>query len=215
MQGLKRVLGLLMILSILASCSKSDKVISGNLLQKRKYNKGFFVDRKSKKDFKVNSYKTERTTDKLLSTYTAKTIEIDQYKSEVEVPEYVAEELTASIGDDAVISQLKDVKSINPLLDNYVEQVNVESKLEEEEVAETKIEKLGMWGFFVSLVPVAGAGSIMGLLLPGLAAIIMCTISLLRISKNPSQYRKKGLTYWGLALGILSLFVGIALLAMM
>ena len=150
----------------------------------------------------------------MLSTYSEKKVEIIQYKNDVEVSEYVAEELTASTGDEDIISQLKDIKSINPLLDNYIEQVEVESKLEEEESApETKIEKLGMWGFFVSLVGAVGGGSVMGILLPGLAAVIMCTISLMRIKKNPSQYRKKGLTYWGLALGIAVLISGIVLLA--
>ena len=46
----KSFLGLVVASLILVSCAQSDKVVNNNLIQKRKYNKGFFIDLKKNKN---------------------------------------------------------------------------------------------------------------------------------------------------------------------
>jgi TM2 domain-containing membrane protein YozV len=46
MKKLKLLSGIIIASIILASCSTSDKVVSNNLIQKRKYNKGFYLSTK-------------------------------------------------------------------------------------------------------------------------------------------------------------------------
>lgn len=48
MRKIKFLIWLLIVTLILASCSSSDKVVSNGFIQKRKYNKGYFVDLKGK-----------------------------------------------------------------------------------------------------------------------------------------------------------------------
>ncbi len=47
---LKSILGLFVASMLLVSCAQSDQVVSNKLIQKRKYNKGFFVSKVSKSD---------------------------------------------------------------------------------------------------------------------------------------------------------------------
>lgn len=53
----KSIVGLAIISMFLVSCAHSDKVVSNNLIQKRKYNKGFFIDFKknNNENLAVNS----------------------------------------------------------------------------------------------------------------------------------------------------------------
>ena len=50
MKQIKSFIGLLIVVFIFASCSTSDKVVTGNFIQKRKYNKGFYVNKKGNVD---------------------------------------------------------------------------------------------------------------------------------------------------------------------
>jgi len=50
MKTFKKLVGFLIIITLSASCATSDKVITGNYIQKRKYNKGLYVSAKAKKE---------------------------------------------------------------------------------------------------------------------------------------------------------------------
>jgi len=50
MKTIKHLLGLLTVVAFLSACSTSNDVVTGNYIQKRKYNKGFYVSHKGKKE---------------------------------------------------------------------------------------------------------------------------------------------------------------------
>lgn len=73
-----------------------------------------------------------------------------------------------------------------------------------------KDEGFGLAGLILSLVglPVVFFNDALGIFL-GLIAILFCTISLVRIKRNPAKYKGKGVAIWGLLLGIIGLVLGL------
>jgi len=67
---MKKFLTIVLIGTLLNSCSVSNKVVSNKLIQKRKYNKGFYIPKKHQKEFKNQAFNYTKKTSKSYKTET-------------------------------------------------------------------------------------------------------------------------------------------------
>ena len=215
MKKFRSFLGLILILSIFASCTKSDKVISGNLIQKRKYNKGFFVNKHTKAEKKVLATHFEMEANKQ-AILDKPVNEINELHNTAEIIEETDKDLMASNDAEFPISNQKNLPNLFETLLNQgtarFQKLKIDDEDGKEEVTETKIEKIGMIGFFIGLA--SGLSPLIAMPILGLAALVMGIISLIKINKNPEKYRRKGFTYFSIILGIISVVVFFGLVAL-
>jgi len=228
MKQIKTFIGLLIVVYVFASCSTSDKVVTGNFIQKRKYNKGFYVSTKGKKDKTKDAYNKQFADNpENLTKSQNKHKDIQNNDNDF-----------VKLNDNSLIA-VTDVSLIPPE-DNFTVSSNnydnsirtkIEQKLEKsknklrkkinknvEKIktsnsvnnGEPKTEGLGLAGFISGLVGLF----ILGILF-GLIAIIFGAISLGKINKNPDKFKGKGFAITSLILGIIDVVAVLILLALM
>lgn len=227
MKKIKSFIGLLLVVMLFASCSTSDKVVTGNYIQKRKYNKGFYVSTNGKKDKTKEAYnkqladKPENLT-KLQNKYK------DIQNNDNNFVELNDNSLIASTDDNSIpaednftISSNNYGNSIRTKIEQKVEKSknklrkkinkNVEKIKTSNSVngGEPKTEGFGLAGFITGLVGLFIFGILFGLI-----AIIFGAISLGKINKNPDRFKGKGFAITSLILGIIDVVGFLIVLAL-
>lgn len=103
-----RILAIVMSVFILASCASSSDVVDGGMFQKRKYNKGWHINTKSKVN---NSGAVKTEVDEVLYT---QEVTKDNFEQKTEVAENIAlsQELKSNelLQNEAVVSSLNESK---------------------------------------------------------------------------------------------------------
>lgn len=209
------------LLSLVFSCKSSNDVVSNKRIQKRKYRKGFYVDKKKKK-------KEERD-EKTIALLSEKAV-VENEKADMNPI------LTSTINNDNR-KELKTNKSDCKTKEiefkklsrenNQVAEKEKSNKLNVKHLAfkekiirgrKRKMEPFGLISFlllitfFVSFIVLglasagaAGGGAVLGialLIILGLS-LVFSIISLIRFKKNPTRYRGKvfqKITFWFFAL---------------
>ncbi|MFT4661217.1 MAG: TM2 domain-containing membrane protein YozV [Flavobacteriales bacterium] len=133
MKIIKQLIGLLIIAILFASCSTSDKVVTGNFIQKRKYNQGFHVSVKGKKEKEQKFKNTEIAAAKEVP----KNISISNfsYKSKEEVINY-------NTFDNTLITST--VESFVPIANNKISELGktvTQNNEKSQVLLNTKLEK--------------------------------------------------------------------------
>jgi len=137
MKQIKSFIGLLIVVSIFASCSTSDKVVTGNFIQKRKYNNGFYVSIKGK----VNKAEVIDNSELAINNSTVSESVIDKTKTQFSY-QTTDNENTETI-DNSLIASSDD--NFIPLLNNSVSTVDLSSfnsNTRNKTIANPKVEKL-------------------------------------------------------------------------
>lgn len=122
---------------ILTSCSQSDQVMSDSFIQKRKYNKGFFIAKKSAK--KDNQLVINQKNEEVKEEKTH-----DSKKEKASTNEQIASKtLTASANEKVSTIEVKDSKpltskSTEAIKENVVASKKVEKLIEKAEKAQEK-----------------------------------------------------------------------------
>jgi len=205
MKQIKTFIGLLIVVFILASCSTSDKVVTGNFIQKRKYNKGFYVTTKGRKDKTKGAYKkqlAEKSENLTKSQNNPKAIQNNNndfvelndnsliaLTDDSLIPTEDNFKISSNNHDDSIRTNIeqKHEKSKNKLhekINKNTGKIKTSNAVNE---GDPKIEWFGFSGLIIGLLGLFGG------ILPvnGLIAIILGVISLVRINKNPDKFKGK------------------------
>jgi hypothetical protein len=229
MKQIKSIIGLLIVVLIVTSCSTSDKVVSENFIQKRKYNKGFYVNTNEKKNRIKDSDNNKLSSEPNYLSETNKEIIDTQNQPENNVSNEVNHDLLIASTDDNFLppeekisfNSTNDDNSIRTKLEGKIEKskdklqkklnkhVNKLSKSNLTNDGEPKTEGLGLAGFITGLVGLFIFGILFGLI-----AIIFGAISLGKINKNPDKFKGKGFAITSLILGIIDVAAFLILLAL-
>lgn len=228
MKTIKLFIGLLVVAALFASCATSDKVVTGNFIQKRKYNKGFYVSAKGKKEKEMKF----KNTGIVITNEVAKneTISNFSYKSKKEsISDNTFENTLIASTDESFIPKKNNFQLDYVDVDkNLIEKLEVklensknkfQKKIQEKaqklnllqkiDSDEPKTEGLGLAGFITGLVGLFVLGIVLGII-----SIIFGAISLGKISKQPEKYKGKGFAITSLILGILDVFAFFIVIAL-
>lgn len=206
---------------VASSCSTSNNVTSNGLIQKRKYNKGYYV--KSNKQIKakkeklvvVNSVNETDFENVPAIQNNARTEVVRVEKSKKNKPskknkiappdDRIAITLKDILGESKNVTSKKLLKINNKIIRKFYQQ---DPPVQNYTPANRKLEALGLVSFFSALI-----GLFIGGLLFGTAAVVLSIISLNKFSKNPGMYKGKGWAIVGLILGIIAIIGAIAVIA--
>lgn len=152
MKKLNFILGLIILISVLLSCSTSNNVVNGNLVQKRKYNKGYHLNIKDKtsssKDFakseqpmaiqqessKSNIAKAEGENNSI--------VEVKEVLPVLEMSEAVnvQPKVTYDVQDDFIASSSNEI-SMNVVNATKTKNNVIEEQTVKNEIVKTKLQK--------------------------------------------------------------------------
>ncbi len=210
---MKKVILLLATL-LLISCSTNNDIISGKIT-KRKYQKGYYVARKSNEQDNLKLYEIHNLTasnninelldysippDTLdtISNLDSTLIKIEELKALIEL-----EKLKKQYDELIKQNEEKEVIPIETEQDFY----NEEWKYPRTAQPETRIDPVGILSFIFSMTAFVFAG------LPfGIAAVIFSIISLARTSYEPDRWYGRGFAILGLFIGLANIIIVLVLL---
>jgi len=208
------ILSIFLIFSILfSSCVTSDKVISDNFVQKRKYNKGYFVNSTSK----IN--KVEKTSKSEI--YTAEASKLNQPKKSLELNQnsynnnnIFEQPLSAStnLNQDATTKPAKSTYEIISINNETESQSSINNYTIKNNEINKKDARKTHWGAIAGLTTGIVGLFIFGIIL-GICAIIFSSIALAAIKNHPDVYKGRGMARAGLIIGIVGLVLTIMILS--
>jgi hypothetical protein len=216
------LISLFIILSlIISSCNTTNNVVSSGFIQKRKYNKGYFVSVFPKRQ-KVSSFQTSKSE-----------IIIASSKQPVTKTEKIDENLIASTDDlkqtenipakpvppDENIIHQKQNNSIVGKIIGKMERKLISSFPKDTIDDKPKVNGFALAGFLSSIYmpvfsviiinQVSTTPIVLIILFLVICSIILNIIGLIKIKKNPAKWKGKGLATIGLILGILYIVIPI------
>lgn len=213
-------MSVLFIIIMAFSCKSSNDVASNNLIQKRKYMKGYYVN--SQKPIK-NKQKEIIITE--ISNKGNNELDfVDDYNNDTELESQI--DLT-EIFDNSKKENLKNDDRIQITLKGIINESKIQSNKKLDKLTKKLVKKLSKRTLLYpdddpiikKTEPLGLVGGIIGivslLVLPlffGAAAIVFSAISLSKFSKNPELYKGKGWAIAGLILGVISVVYGIIVL---
>lgn len=123
---------------IMSSCVTSDKVSTSNFIQKRKYNKGYFVDVFSKKQ-KTNEINTDSEVRANVAGTIAPTENESAPKNTITEENKYSDNLIASTNDNAILASLNNESE----LQNTIKNLSIKSSIQSEAECDIIILKNG------------------------------------------------------------------------
>ncbi len=215
-----RIVLIVIVSLLIVSCGNSDDVVSGHFLQKRKYNKGIFVNL-IKRDNKNNFfYREDDKKEIAISNKTDNMVSEDELTLSVIKDEPKKSEifLLASV-ENKVLNLNNIYVEKNKPIDDYFTENKLRHNMnyiiqKNEDDNYIKTEKLGLIGVLVGLYSIfVQYGSVETAAIAsfsfGAIAIILCIISIVKIKKNPEKYRRNNIfTYGGIILGAIAIIRG-------
>jgi hypothetical protein len=221
---LYKVFALFFVLTMIASCKSSNEVVSNNLIQKRKYMKGYYVNNHKMARLKPEALVEKESVDIVSEDVLKSNQSIsspDNSNSFEKTGDSKFENIPSSIDnelkDEKIAIKLKVIMSESKKQANAkVEKLNQKilkklSKndfvLSEDELVIKKTEPLGIVSLISGVV-----GLLIIPLLFGTTAIIFSAVSISKINKNPQKYKGMGWAIAGLILGLINVVWGIAVL---
>lgn len=191
---------------LMYSCSTTDKVVSDSFISKRKYNKGFFLNKKSNKIKHIDSNNDVLVfSDKKLDIKSDGLINDDDLVASVGQNQFIPinnnidEELTFNIESEnrQLVTKLSSNKltKIQNRINKKQLKVN-KSKKQISDDSDPKLHWAALTGFICSIV-----GLIVFPILLGLLGIIFSSIGLSKINKD--NFKGKGFAIAGLVVGII------------
>lgn len=227
---MKKLAFILASLLIITSCSVSENVVSNKLLQKRKYTKGFHLNKNNRykesfelaKEHHDTDLNNEESNEKYVENSINSNDNLEQTKPNISKSNYSGkpdeEALTAST-TDYIPSQSYPISKNN--FQEYAKKNNLHQKNELFKQKTKKAEKNAMkeskkvhWaaltGFVTSLV-----GLLFMPILLGIIGIVFSSIGLVQIKKSPELYKGKGFAIAGLVVGIVDVLIMFLLVAVL
>lgn len=213
------------LLIIATSCKTSNEVVSDNLIQKRKYRKGFYVNKKAKvkKDDLVFTGQEDLSADAVFVENNSKYEASFELKND-QTDELIKKEESNKVNSEKESTELASQKKVNnkaAKLDKKIQRYkrNLRSFENGDDPPMKKIEILGLLSFIFAIAGIVSL--LLGALLGGvglafiileLLAIIFSIISLSRHNSDPNKYKGKVYAKAGLWIPLISLMVAAAVI---
>lgn len=236
---MKQLLIIISLLLIITSCSKNNEVISGRFIQKRKYNKGFFVKTKSKENNKKSIRNFNDDKGVLTNKIDLKEIKNEDFnyvesdyntENNIVASNVINEDLESSLNLITDESMVKENPLLAALINRHELKRNKEKialngfdkndvkNKEDEKPYYIRNEPLAIIGFGVGLwgALIAFGSPLVGMItcfIFGSVAILFALLSLRKRKKNPERYKGKSWVWWSIAMGALCFIKAFILMA--
>ena len=219
-----RLFVLLIIGCIFTSCKTGETIADQGIIQKRKYQKGYYVNVKTPFESKKETVNLVGVSDRPFTASVKAAINSNSKEAKLEVPKTGSPDLTLADRKttrksgfvqqsvelegsmEASISSTPDLKAKSTFqnylsINNSVKQSNTFSA-DPDYYAPKRLSTLALLSF------IFGVLSIFILGLPfGVAAVVLGILGIVQIEKNPSMYKGKGFAIIGLIIGIIAVVV--------